>query len=158
MAHSCAFLYRRLWVVRVLWDLLTSSLKASSWGVSASWEGWFNLGVLPELFSWSSFLYTGFCPNQIFKQVPCVNYRCLTHGGKGKGLTPASFRPLLWLAEILAGRLPCLQAWGRLAIQSLQVYHTERLGLEVLWHRVLLLFAKAVGLTIGHSPEEFNET
>ena len=92
------------------------------------------------------------------------------HKGGGKLLIWRLFVPSPDWPSILAGnRTRSSPLGGRYTVvlngdhcaaasQSLQVFQSERLGLEVLWHRVHIKFVKAVGLTIGHSPEDLNKT
>ena len=78
--------------------------------------------------------------------------------GKGKGLVRRLFVPSCDWPSILVGHSPCVQAWGRLAIQSLQVFQNERLGLEWISGTVSLFkFVKVLGQTIGPSPEDLSE-
>ena len=53
---------------------------------------------------------------------------------------------------------PLTSGTAKPAPSVIETLSNRMVGLRVdLWHRVLL-YAKAVGLTIGHSPEALNET
>ena len=78
------------------------------------------------------------------------------HGGKGKGLTPVSFHPLLWLAEDFGGPLALSSGLGVISNSVFASLSYRAVGPRgTLAPR--LVYANAVGLAIGLSPEEFNE-
>ena len=78
--------------------------------------------------------------------------------GKGKGLIWHLFVPSCDWLSILAGHSPCVQAWGAGTNSVFASLSNRTVGLEWISGTVSCIkFAKALGLTIGHSPEELNE-